>query len=391
MSWPIEPSKLWEKPRDNLLMERIRAAQQQYGYFNSQEYLAIAALASHYVVDPEGLSDVAVPEHLEWLNKIAPNLANSSDDIFDQANTFVVAFRENGYKLKQAAENSPGDLEKMLEEAKQKQQQMRSGGKKGGPPSDDHYAANWDYWLTKANGKGMPNLGKSKLITRSKATRSSEFEEGEPPKKIKRTVMRHTSHLRYLTLDALGMEDDQFFQAFLEKKLTIDLPIKEVQNKQTLMVLVDRSGSMDTPDKMSALAHILDQLFQQVLLGNTKLMFAYFTYAREKFIQIETAKDVLHFKQHIFASPCGGMTQVGEILKQISDDIVGKGNVDGFKVDRRTEIVVINDGEDPVSILPLKIPVTAFTLDERNPELVALTRSTGGEAYHVKGGNFQLL
>lgn len=393
MSWPIEPSKHWDKPRDNLLLEKIRAAQKDHGYFNSEDYMAIAALASHYVTDPEMLRDVKIPSDKEWLAKIAPLLADSSEDIFDQANTFVIAYRQNGNKLMQATQQcaNPEDLKKMMQEAQKELQRKKSGGTKGGPPSMDFESGDWYRWLAHVKRQNMPSLGKSKVKTRAQTTRSTVFEEGEPPVKFRRTVMQRPSDIRYLTTEALAMEDDQFFQAYLEKKLPIDLPVRTVKNKQTIMVLVDRSGSMGTFTKMIALVHILNELLEEVLAGNTRLMFAYFTHDREEFIPIETQKEVEYFKSHVFADPCGGSTYIGEILKKISDNIIATGRVDTHKVDARTEILVINDGEDDVTVLPIKMPVTAFMLEQKNADLATLTRSTGGEAYYVNGRNFLLL
>jgi hypothetical protein len=136
---------------------------------------------------------------------------------------------------------------------------------------------------------------------------------------------------------------------FLTKDLTVNVPVDRKEQMQQIIIILDFSGSMDEPEKQTWVNAILIDRFKYVMKGEAEVFFSYFVHDAEKldFQHIKNREDVINFWQTFSNEPNGGNTEVGEMVKRISEDIaIGRlCNLDIDLSEQKPEILVINDGQ----------------------------------------------
>lgn len=391
--WPIKPTKRWDAPHtfnDAIkLMDKYKQKKSEYADFN--DFLALTALSANAIFDPFAKEDIPVSKEYDWLRDVADYIGED-EDIAEFAMRFMRLMNKTGKKKmkEMMGEGNSEVIKKMLEKQKASEQK-KPGGKKGGTEESGRVGSGAYYrYLAQAMKTPMFDLAKSDIVKRAKSSKPSKTEYGRPQIKTVRKFLRKTYEMDYLTPEMLCLDDDQFDLHMYEGKLEVDLPHRIVKTKQQLIVLVDESGSMGWGDKQVALVHILDSFFKEVEKGNSEIFFSYFVRKRETFKKISTKEEIEKFKQTGFREPSGGNTEVGHILTTLAADLAS-GKIDGFEMSERTEVVVINDGEDTIGTIECDVPIHAFTLEEMNNDLLNATKRTKGQYFHVKGGSFQLL
>lgn len=176
----------------------------------------------------------------------------------------------------------------------------------------------------------------------------------------------------------------------MTKDLVVNSPITTLESKQKIIILVDFSGSMNSPQKQNWILAIMADRLAYCIKEECEIFFSFFLTTREleqnyfKWHHIYNKETALEFfKHHLKTNPGGGDTQVGLIIDLIHDEIMNNKKLFNLNIDLsvdQPEILVINDGQDSVKTDKLSWKTNAITLyDGQNSELKALTAKTGGQ------------
>jgi hypothetical protein len=121
--------------------------------------------------------------------------------------------------------------------------------------------------------------------------------------------------------------------------------------------------------------------------GEAEVFFSYFVDSVDdlQFQHIKNREDVIAFWQTFSNSPNGGMTEVGDMVEHISNEIqAGKlCNLDVNLSEERPEILVINDGQDDINTDEFPYKVNAVSLMSFSNQLKDLCLNTGGKQIEV--------
>lgn len=159
-------------------------------------------------------------------------------------------------------------------------------------------------------------------------------------------IMRDYSQIHMMSL--MQKVYPNFRSKFLTKDLTVSVPVDRKEQIQKIIIILDYSGSMDYDEKQIWVNAILIDRFKYVMKGEAEVFFSYFVDSTEdlQFQHIKDRDDVIKFWQTFSNDPNGGMTEVGDMVEHISDEIT-RGtlcNLDVNLSEERPEILVINDG-----------------------------------------------
>jgi hypothetical protein len=182
-----------------------------------------------------------------------------------------------------------------------------------------------------------------------------------------------------------------FRSKFLTKDLTVNVPVDRKEQKQKIIIILDFSGSMDDHEKQIWVNAILIDRFRYVLKGEAEVFFSYFVSDPNQmnFQHIKNREDVVKFWETFSNEPNGGMTEVGNMVQRIADEISNGRlmNLDVNLSEEKPEILVINDGNDSVGTNEFPYKVNALCLMEKNYELRDLCINSGGKKIHVNEEN----
>lgn len=173
----------------------------------------------------------------------------------------------------------------------------------------------------------------------------------------------------------------------LTKDLVVNVPVDRKEQKQKIIIILDFSGSMDEEFKQDWVNAILIDRFKYVMKGEAEVFFSYFVDNPEQlnFQHIHDKETVIKFWQTFSNDPNGGMTEVGQMVDRIAEEVKKK-RLMNLKVDlseEKPEILVINDGADPINTEAFPYKVNAICLGQRNPELRKLCIETKGKQVDV--------
>ncbi len=173
----------------------------------------------------------------------------------------------------------------------------------------------------------------------------------------------------------------------LTKDLVVNVPVDRKEQKQKIIIILDFSGSMDEEFKQDWVNAILIDRFKYVMKGEAEVFFSYFVDNPNdlNFQHIHDKESVIKFWQTFSNDPNGGMTEVGQMVDRIAEEVKKK-RLMNLKVDlseEKPEILVINDGADPINTEAFPYKVNAICLGQRNPELRKLCIETKGKQVDV--------
>lgn len=198
-------------------------------------------------------------------------------------------------------------------------------------------------------------------------------------------IMRDYSQIHMMNL--MQKVYPNFRSKFLTKDLTVNVPVDRKEQIQKIIIILDYSGSMDTDEKQIWVNAILIDRFKYVMKGEAEVFFSYFVDEVEdlNFRHIKDREDVLEFWRHFSNEPDGGMTEVGDMVEHIANEIaMGKlCNLDVDLSQEKPEILVINDGQDEIGTEQFPYKVNAVSLMEFSNELKDLCNATGGKQIEV--------
>lgn len=198
-------------------------------------------------------------------------------------------------------------------------------------------------------------------------------------------IMRDYSQIHMMNL--MQKVYPNFRSKFLTKDLTVSVPVDRKEQIQKIIIILDYSGSMDYDEKQIWVNAILIDRFKYVMKGEAEVFFSYFVDSVDdlQFQHIKDRDDVINFWQTFSNSPNGGMTEVGDMVAHISDEIT-RGtlcNLDVNLSEERPEILVINDGQDSIGTDQFPYKVNAVSLMSFSNELKDLCLNTGGKQIEV--------
>lgn len=155
---------------------------------------------------------------------------------------------------------------------------------------------------------------------------------------------------------------------------------KVIEQKQSVILLIDDSGSMDRKYKRSMVLAVMLHLIQKMLDDKLDLYIGLFEWTMERFDKITKENYKKYFNDWTAGS--GGTTQVGEVIENLQKQIES-GTVFGHELNPSSRIIVVNDGQDYINPhTKLIAPVNAVSLELDNPALRELCESSGGIYHH---------
>ena len=200
-------------------------------------------------------------------------------------------------------------------------------------------------------------------------------------------IMRDYS--QFFMIDLYQKMFPNFKSKFLTKDLSVNVPVDRKEQLQKIIIILDFSGSMDDSDKQIWVNAILIDRFKYVMKGEAEVFFSYFVSNPHHlhFQHIKNREDVIKFWQTFSNDPNGGMTEVGDMVQHIANEIENKRlcNLDVDLSEEKPEILVINDGNDDVGTEEFPYKVNAISLIEFSDELKNLCIATGGRQIQVTG------
>jgi len=198
-------------------------------------------------------------------------------------------------------------------------------------------------------------------------------------------IMRDYSQIHMMNL--MQKVYPNFRSKFLTKDLVVNVPVDRKEQIQKIIIILDYSGSMDYDEKQIWVNAILIDRFKYVMKGEAEVFFSYFVDNVDdlQFQHIKDRDDVIAFWQTFSNNPNGGMTEVGNMVEHISDEIQSGRlcNLDINLSEEKPEILVINDGQDEIGTDEFPYKVNAVSLMSFSEELKDLCNNTGGKQIEV--------
>lgn len=206
----------------------------------------------------------------------------------------------------------------------------------------------------------------------------------------RRKMMRDYSQLHQVELYQRFLPN--YRSKFLTKDITVNVPIEKKEQKQKIIILLDFSGSMQHTENQIWVNAILIDRFRYVMKGEAEVFFSYFVDSEKdlKFQHIQNREDVINFWQTFSNEPNGGMTEVGNMVTYVSEEILINKRLHNLDIDlseEKPEILIINDGQDSIGIDKFPYKVNAICLFEENNELKDLCVETDGKQVNIDYGN----
>lgn len=352
----------------------------------------IAKIMSHMVYGEDDFDLSHIDEqYRKPLESLLPTLAEEEGGIYDMAALAAkyVMIAKNDKKQKSPQQAAEEFKELKEEEEEKKKQKSKKPGNRGGP----HGGRLWSgpphrEFFTEGSTGSWPQLDNMEII-KNGAKSAALRKIGKPKVTYLRRMARSVNEIKYCRPATLALPEDVFWMKYVQGQLEVFIPLKEVVQKQVKIVFLDDSSSMNTGYKVQWLQRIFNTLFNEVLNGNSIMYFAPFTHTRNPLWKIETTEDVENLRKD-FRIGTGGGTEIGDILKEVIPKIQ-KGEIDGHPVHNRTEMLIINDGQDTVHPFVSPIPIHSISVEEVNEGLKQLCHDSGGQYFIAAGGNLQLL
>jgi uncharacterized protein with von Willebrand factor type A (vWA) domain len=174
----------------------------------------------------------------------------------------------------------------------------------------------------------------------------------------------------------------------LTRSLQINVPVESSEKKQKIIILVDYSGSMRSDKKQMWVNAILADRFRYVMMGEAEVYFSFFIDqpSQMKFTHVKNTKDVEEFWKTFSNEPSGGNTDIGRIVKYVSDEVKGGTKLHNLHLNlshEQPEILIINDGQDSVNVNKFPYKVNAISLMQFSDQLKDLCVATGGKQVQI--------
>jgi len=207
-------------------------------------------------------------------------------------------------------------------------------------------------------------------------------------KNMRKTLLNQYGDLALIDKYQFLLPDYQ--RRLITKDLIIREPIESTVSKQQIIMLVDFSGSMfDRVKQQWVLALLIDRL-SYVMKEEAELYFSFFVTSVHKYTHVYNRKTAIDFMKQFSTHPQGGMTDIGSCIDGIACDIprgrlIARDNVieNPALINERPEVLIINDGQDPILTNKFHYKTNAICLMERNNDLKKTCNENDGTYIHI--------
>jgi hypothetical protein len=179
------------------------------------------------------------------------------------------------------------------------------------------------------------------------------------------------------------LADPLLMKKLAELDFVIDTPMRLVERKKLLFLIIDRSSSMGMPPmKLAYIKALITYLAEGIGKGNCILMVATFEEDLDSPITVlDTEEEAVQFAQ-AYHTIGGSTTNVQRAI----EDAIKEMHKPRAKVPAGLvpEIVIINDGEDEVIPVAMPHPVHVIILGSENRELQKLCSLSKGTFNHIR-------
>lgn len=327
------------------------------------------------------VSRTTIPEpHFSKVVDVFPILQEKGlrfNQMTDALIEYVVNTTPQEHQQNMAKGNVGKSIDKILEDMEESEGEP---GKNGGEPLGSFFQGHRARQSPENFDKvDLPPLVDLDVLSFAKGLDTQEFVEGKPRVKKGLRLLRRIKDVFFASNRDLASDDDFFYLQVAQKSMVVRPPLKLKSQRRDLIVLLDDSGSMAGRHTVDYVLHVLNTLFEYVLDGKIRMLFAPFEDKRDTLFEVHDLQSV-NFLKEKFRHGSGGSTYLGDILPALARE-VQTGVVDGIKLSPKANFLVINDGNDWVP--PIKMPVVThcISLEDLNPDLKKVCEDSGGQYY----------
>lgn len=225
----------------------------------------------------------------------------------------------------------------------------------------------------------LPPLVDLDVLSFAKGLDTQEFVEGKPRVKKGLRLLTRIKDVFFASNRDLASDADFFYLQVAQKSMVVRPPMRIKSQLRDVIVLGDDSGSMAGRHTVQYVLHVFNTLFEYVLDGKIRMLFAPFEDKRDTLFEVHDLQSV-NFLKEKFRHGSGGTTNLGEILPALAAEI-RTGMVDGIKLSTETNILIINDGNDWIPDIKMPVVTHCISLEDLNHGLKKVCEDSGGQYY----------
>lgn len=290
---------------------------------------------------------------------------------------YVVNTTPEEHKQNMAKGNVGKSIDKILEDMEESEGEP---GKNGGEPLGSFFQGHRARQSPENFDKvDLPPLVDLDVLSFAKGVDTQEFVEGKPKVKRRTRLLRNIEDVFYASKKDLASEDEYFYFQVARKSMVVRPPMRINSQLRALILLLDDSGSMAGRHTVDYVLHVLNTLFEYVLDGKLRILFAPFEDKRDTLFEVHDLQSV-NFLKEKFRHGSGGTTYLGDILPALAAEIK-TGMVDGIKLSPETNILIINDGNDWIPEIKMPVVTHCISLEDLNHGLKKVCEDSGGQYY----------
>lgn len=290
---------------------------------------------------------------------------------------YVVNTTPEEHKQNMAKGNVGKSIDEILEDMEESEGEP---GKNGGEPLGSFFQGHRARESPENFDKvDLPPLVDLDVLSFAQGIDTQEFVEGKPRVKKGLRLLRRIKDIFFASNRDLASDADFFYLQVAQKSMVVRPPMKIKSQRRDLIVLLDDSGSMAGRHTVDYVLHVLNTLFEYVLDGKIRMLFAPFEDKRDTLFEVHDLQSV-NFLKEKFRHGSGGTTNLGEILPALAAEI-RTGMVDGIELSPDAAIVVLNDGADWVPLIKMPVVTHCISLADLNPDLKKVCEDSGGQYY----------
>ncbi len=164
--------------------------------------------------------------------------------------------------------------------------------------------------------------------------------------------MLMTSIEQIIHMDLYNILFPNFKYKLATNNLHVNLPIKQEERKQKIIILIDDSGSMCVQEKIEWVLALLADRLKECKKGEAEMFVSKFEHdiGQDRFFfhHIHDTETYDKFLKDFTYYPSGGDTRIGDFINYIHNEITVKKKLHNLDLDlseEKVEILVINDGQ----------------------------------------------
>lgn len=300
---------------------------------------------------------------------------------FNQMTDALVEYVVNTTEEEHQQNMAKGKVGKSIDEILENMEESEgeSPGKNGGEPLGSFFQGHRARQSPENFKVDLPPLVDLDVLSFAKGLDTQEFVEGKPRVKKGLRLLRRIEDVFFASRRDLASDADFFYLQVAQKSMVVRPPLKLKSQRRDLIVLLDDSGSMAGRHTVDYVLHVLNTLFEYVLDGKIRMLFAPFEDKRDTLFEVHDLQSV-NFLKEKFRHGSGGTTYLGDILPALAAEI-RTGMVDGIKLSTETNILIINDGNDWIPDIKMPVVTHCISLEDLNHGLEKVCKDSGGQYY----------